>query len=86
MNPTVKLNCKAALGSAEVDDERTDWMLPAELHSIQSPSAQLIPQHVFHRGLAGTQISRCGNVVAMLAMASTHGCSFACLNSRFCTG
>jgi hypothetical protein len=34
VNSTIQLDCEAALGRAEVDDERTDWMLPAELDSI----------------------------------------------------
>jgi len=43
MNLTVQLDYEATLGTAEVDDERTDWVLSAELQSIQSPSAQFFP-------------------------------------------
>jgi hypothetical protein len=78
MNSTVELNCKATLGTAEVDDERTDWMLPAELHSIQTPSAQFFPQDVLNRCLAGAQVPRRGNIVPVLMLTRAHGKSLAC--------
>jgi hypothetical protein len=36
MNPTVELDYQAALRAAEVDNERTDRVLPAELHPVQA--------------------------------------------------
>ena len=72
MNPTVKLDCKAALGTAEVDDERADWMLPAELHPVQSTSAQFLPQDVLNRCLAGAQVARRWDVMPMLVTARIH--------------
>jgi hypothetical protein len=78
MNSSFELDYQTTLGTAEVDDERPDRMLPAKLQPFQAPSAQFFPQKVFNQGLARAQISRCGDIVAMLAMAGTHFFSFAC--------
>jgi len=58
MNSAIGLNGNAALGRAEVDDERTDRVLPAELHSIQATDAQFLPQDVLNRCLAGAWVAR----------------------------
>jgi hypothetical protein len=83
MNPAVELDDKTTLGTAEVDDESTDWMLPAELDSIQATTAQLFPQDVLNQCLAGAEVPCRRDVLAMLAMATTHVFSFACPNSCF---
>jgi hypothetical protein len=77
MNPTVELDYQAALRAAEIDDKRTDRVLPAELHPVQSPSTQFLPQDILNRCLAGAQIPRRSDVVPVLVTLRRHDLSFA---------
>ena len=72
MDFTVKLNHKAPISAAEVDDERTDRMLSAELHPIQATPAQRIPQEILNPRLVGSQIPRCRDVVSVLVASPSH--------------
>jgi hypothetical protein len=53
MNPTIEFDGKAALRAAEVDDERTNRMLPAKLHAVQATPAQLLPEEILGPRLSG---------------------------------
>jgi hypothetical protein len=77
MNATIQLDHKATLRAAEVDNEQTDWMLPAELHPVQSPSTQFLPQEVLNRCLASAQIPRRWDVVPVIMSTRAHVMSFA---------
>jgi len=39
VNSSIDLDNKSTFCAAEVDDERTDWMLAAELHPVQATAA-----------------------------------------------
>jgi len=39
VNSIIEFNGAATVGAAEVDDERSDGMLPTEFHSIQATTA-----------------------------------------------
>ncbi len=77
MNPTVKRDHEAALCTAEVDDERSDRMLPTELHPVQVTAAQFFPQDVLNRRLANAQVPRRGNIVPVPMLMRVHGKSLA---------
>ena len=76
MNSTIELDHEATLRAAEVDDEGTNWMLSAELHSIQATPAQFIPQEILDLRFTGTQIPHSRDVVPVVA-SSSHDKSFA---------
>ena len=47
VNLAVNFHNQALLDTAEIRDEGTNRMLPEELHSFQSSSAQSFPEHLF---------------------------------------
>jgi hypothetical protein len=54
VNASIKLDGKAALNTAEINNERTNWVLSPEFQTIQSTSPQLRPEQVFSPRLANS--------------------------------
>jgi hypothetical protein len=65
MHLAVELDDKMSFDTAEVKNERTKRMLSAELHPIQTPSAESCPKQVLSTRLASAQVASGGHVVAM---------------------
>jgi len=75
MHLAVELDGEAAFDAAEVEDERPDGMLAAELQPIQTTPAERRPKHILSCRLAGAQVTSGGYVVAMTS--PWHGTSVA---------
>jgi hypothetical protein len=54
----IELDAEAALDTAEVEDERPDRVLAAELQAVQPSTAQRLPEELLGGRLALAQISR----------------------------
>ncbi len=50
MDYAINLNNQAVFGTVKIDDERSNWVLPAELYTIQLTVTQRSPKPDLRRG------------------------------------
>ena len=77
VNLAVELDDEATIGAAEIDDERPDGVLAAELQTVEAAIAEGVPEDFFGEGLPSSQVTSRWHVVATQRVVVGHGESLA---------
>jgi hypothetical protein len=66
VNAAVELDGQSTFRAAEIDDERANCMLSAELQPVESTTPKRFPQVILSPGFTMSQIARGRDIVAVL--------------------